>query len=108
MLLFADKTPSCWDVYLHGLADQKFRYSLDMPLSVINQYRRMGVQPRLVDIYKGMSVHRVPRTAVVVDDVDYDFTGDVAADAYHKTDTDVELLKELGVGLGAMRMISVR
>lgn len=70
-----------------------------MPMSVINEYKRNGVHPRLIDIYKGMGVYEIPKTAVVVDDIDSQtcFNGDVAADAYHKTDTDVMLLKELGV-----------
>lgn len=69
-------------------------------MSVINEYKRIGVQPRLIDIYKGMGVYEIPKTAAaVVDDIDSQrlFNGDVAADAYHKTDTDVMLLKELGV-----------
>jgi len=68
-----------------------------MPLSIIEEYKQNGVQPRLVDIYKGMGVYEVPKTAVVVDDINYNFNGDVAADSFHKTDTDVKLLKELGV-----------
>lgn len=68
-----------------------------MPMSVIKKYKQKGIQPRLVDIYKGMGVFEVPKTAVVVDDINYDFNGDIAADTYHKTDTDVQLLRELGV-----------
>lgn len=101
---FSDKTPSVWDEYLHNLANQKFRYSLDMPMSVIKEYERKGFKPRLIDIYKGMGVYEVPATAVD-DDEDYNFNGDVAADAYHKTDTDVKLLKELGVGFKHRQMI---
>lgn len=68
-----------------------------MPASVIEEYQEKGIQPRLVEIYKGMGVYEVPRSAFVEDDINYNFNGDVAADAYHKTDTDVKLLKELGV-----------
>lgn len=92
-----DKTPSIWDEYLHTQANRKFRYSLDMPMSVVKEYEQRGVKPRLIDMYKGMGVYEVPATAVAIDDVDYNFNGDIAADAYHKTDTDVKLLRELGV-----------
>jgi len=93
-----DKPPSIWDDYFHNQADRKYRYSLDMPMSVVEKYKQKGVQPRLVDIYKGMGVFEVPADVVVVDDINNQyFDGDIAADTYHQTDTDVQLLRELGV-----------
>jgi len=69
-----------------------------MPMSVVEKYKQKGVQPRLVDIYKGMGVFEVPADVVVVDDINNQyFDGDIAADTYHQTDTDVQLLRELGV-----------
>jgi len=76
-----------------------------MPQYVIEEYQQKGVQPRLVDTYKGMSIFEVPKTAVVADDIDYNFNGDIAADSYHKTDIDIKLLKELGVGFSLKKFI---
>lgn len=70
-----------------------------MPSDVIEIYQQKGVQPRVVDNYKGMAVYEVPRSAFDDGDVNYNYNGDVAADTYHKTDVDIELLKELGVRL---------
>lgn len=67
-----------------------------MPESVVEEFRQKGVEPRLVDMYKGMAIYEVPSTSVD-DGTHFHFNGDVAADTYHKTDVDVELLKELGV-----------
>jgi len=92
-----DKPTTIWDDYFHNQTNWKNKYSLDMPQYVIEEYQQKGVQPRLVDTYKGMSIFEVPKTAVVADDIDYNFNGDIAADSYHKTDVDIKLLKELGV-----------
>ncbi|XP_001946340.2 myrosinase 1 [Acyrthosiphon pisum] len=92
-----DKAESIWDHYFHSNeANKSFRYFLDLPPSVIEKYIEKGVKPRLADLYKGMGVYEFPSTAIN-DGTHFNFNGDVAADAYHKTDTDVKLLKELGV-----------
>lgn len=95
--MFLDKTPQFWDEYFHNQERKQYKFFLDMPADVIEMYKQKGVQPRVVDSYKGMAVYEVPRSAFDEVDVNYNYNGDVAADAYHKTDTDVELLKELGV-----------
>lgn len=67
-------------------------------MSEIKKYQKKGIQPRLADVYKGMGVYKVPATAVV-NGTNFDQNGDIAADTYYKTDSDVLLLKELGVSL---------
>ncbi|VVC33824.1 Glycoside hydrolase family 1,Glycoside hydrolase superfamily [Cinara cedri] len=91
------KTPSMWDDYFHNSGGNKtYRYYLDMDTSLIEQYKCKGVQPRLVDEYKGMAVYEVPASKVI-DEEYFNFNADIAADTYHKLDTDIQLLKDLGV-----------
>ncbi|XP_025407339.1 cytosolic beta-glucosidase-like [Sipha flava] len=74
----------------------RYRYFIDMPDHVFEHFKQKDVEPRLVDMYKGMAIYEVPSSAVE-DEAQFNFNGDIAADSYHKTDVDVQLLKELGV-----------
>jgi beta-glucosidase/6-phospho-beta-glucosidase/beta-galactosidase len=67
-----------------------------MPEHVFENLKQKDIEPRLVDMYKGMAIYEVPSSAVE-DEAQFNFNGDIAADSYHKTDVDVQLLKELGV-----------
>ncbi|XP_025409616.1 myrosinase 1-like [Sipha flava] len=91
------KPPTIWDDYFHkNQAKLKFRYFLNMPEHVFENLKQKDIEPRLVDMYKGMAIYEVPSSAVE-DEAQFNFNGDIAADSYHKTDVDVQLLKELGV-----------
>ncbi|VVC28461.1 Glycoside hydrolase family 1,Glycoside hydrolase superfamily [Cinara cedri] len=91
------KLPSMWDEYFHNTGENKMhKYYLDMQIPLIEEYKARGVHPRLVDEYKGMAVYEVP-SSKVIDPEYFNFNGDITADTYHKIDTDVKLLKELGV-----------
>ncbi|VVC43453.1 Glycoside hydrolase family 1,Glycoside hydrolase superfamily [Cinara cedri] len=102
------KSPSMWDDHYHNIGAKKTnKYYLDMPSSLYDQYKAKGGQPRLVDEYKGMPVHEISATKII-DESYSDYNGDVAADAYHKTDTDVALLKELGVNIYRFSICPIR
>ncbi|VVC43452.1 Hypothetical protein CINCED_3A008145 [Cinara cedri] len=102
------KSPSMWDDHFHNVGAKKAnKYYLDMPSSLYNQYKAKGVQPRLADMYKGMPVYEIPATKIINESY-FDYNGDVAADAYHKTDSDVALLKELGVNIYRFSICPIR
>jgi beta-glucosidase/6-phospho-beta-glucosidase/beta-galactosidase len=86
----------------------RYRYFIDMPNHVFEHFKQKDVEPRLVDMYKGMAIYEVPSSAVE-DGTRFNFNGDIAADSYHKTDVDIQLLKELGVSTErSQRTISMR
>lgn len=91
------KQPTIWDDFFHsGQKNRTKNHFIDVPEPILKKCKEQGIEPKLVHSYKGMPVYEVP-SSTDVDGIHYDFNGDVAADTYHKTDTDVQLLKELGV-----------
>lgn len=65
-------------------------------MPVVEEYKQKGIELKLVNLYEGMEVYKIPTTAIVSETL-FSLNIDITSDMRHKIDVDVGLLKELGV-----------